>query len=315
MKITIIVPVYNTGRYLRQCLESILQQTHKDLQIICINDGSEDNSKQILNEFKKYDKRIRVVSQENRGYGAVLNRGIQMAEGDFINIVESDDFIDPFTIESFTCIAERCDWADVIKFAYWDYFENQDSTHKLSPSMSSNVASYLYPFRIAQYPELLLYHPSIWSCIYRRDFLIQKKIRFPEPPGAGWVDNPFFFSTLVSAEKILWSNEKHYYYRRTNPDCSSNLKDCRIPFQRLLEISAFLESQRDVSPVIWDYFYKRCLIYIETVMKNEYYVPDEINPLIFNLVNKIEFRKLQKPFFTDDERKIHSLFTKEGQKI
>lgn len=312
-KITVIVPVYNTGKYLEQCLESVLMQTYYNIQILCINDGSTDNSKDILQRFAEKDSRLQIINQDNRGYGAAVNKGLDLADGEYINIVESDDFLDPVTIESLYRFAKGFERAEIIKFAYWDYFDLADGTHKISPSCSSVVETHLYPFQISQYPELLIYHPSIWSCLYRHDFIRDNNLRFVEAPDAGWSDNPFFFASMLLAKNIIWSNEKHYYYRRTNPACSSNLIDCRIPFQRMLETGDFIEQNNITNPIILDYFYKRCLNYIQVVLDNPHYCPDVVNPFIIRLVSRIKPEILQNNFFTDDELRVYKLFYKEGK--
>lgn len=314
-KITVIVPIYNTEKYLNMCLESILSQTFSDLQIICINDGSTDNSLSILKQYASQDKRILLIDQENKGYGAAMNVGLNLADGQYIAIVESDDFIDQFMYEAMFQIADRCRDTDIIKFAYWDYYDNPDGTHRIEPSLSSRVETHLYPFKIEQYPELLIYHPSVWTCLYRREFLEAHKIRFIEPLGAGWSDNPFFFSTLIQAKKIIWSNEKHYYYRRTNPECSSNLKDCTIPFRRLWEILCFFDENNITNPVILDYFYKRCLIYAQDVVSNQYFDPDEMYKYMTKVISKIDPERLKQDFYTKEERRMHALFYRTKEEL
>ena len=93
-KITVIVPVYNVEKYLKKCLESIRNQTYRDLEIICINDGSRDHSLEICKEVAEKDSRIIILDQENKGLAAVRNRGIKEAVGNYLAFVDSDDFID-----------------------------------------------------------------------------------------------------------------------------------------------------------------------------------------------------------------------------
>ncbi|MCI8503195.1 MAG: glycosyltransferase, partial [Dorea sp.] len=94
-KVSIIIPVYNVERYLAECMESVVTQTLRDIEIICVNDGSTDGSFKILKEYEKRDKRVTLISQENRGYGYAMNRGIMHASGEYIGIVEPDDYIVP----------------------------------------------------------------------------------------------------------------------------------------------------------------------------------------------------------------------------
>ncbi len=93
-KVSIIVPVYNTEKYLRKCLISLVNQTLHDIEIICVNDGSTDNSLAVLNEFAKKDARIKVIDKENEGQSAARNLAIQQAQGEFLGFVDSDDWVD-----------------------------------------------------------------------------------------------------------------------------------------------------------------------------------------------------------------------------
>ena len=89
-KISIIIPIYNVEKYLRECLDSIVNQTLGDVEILCVNDGSPDNSLKILEEYAEKDKRIKIINKENGGYASAINAGLEVAEGEFIQIVESD---------------------------------------------------------------------------------------------------------------------------------------------------------------------------------------------------------------------------------
>ena len=106
-KVSIVVPIYNVEKYLRQCLNSIINQTLKDIEIICVNDGSTDLSTQIINEFAEKDNRIKIINKENSGYGASMNRGFDSATGEYLGIVESDDYADPCMFEKLYGIAKK----------------------------------------------------------------------------------------------------------------------------------------------------------------------------------------------------------------
>ena len=94
-KVSIVVPVYNVEKYLRECLDSLLAQKLKDIEIIVVNDGSTDSSADIAAEYAARDSRVRLISKENEGYGKTMNRGFSEARGEYVGIVESDDFADP----------------------------------------------------------------------------------------------------------------------------------------------------------------------------------------------------------------------------
>src|SRR5574344_179901 len=98
-KISVIVPVYNTEKYLAESLDSVIRQTFKDIEIICVDDGSTDNSSNILSKYAKKDSRIKVISQKNQGVITARNNAIKQAEGDYIYTLDSDDVIDETTLE------------------------------------------------------------------------------------------------------------------------------------------------------------------------------------------------------------------------
>ena len=105
--ISVLVPCCNVEKYLRQCLDSIINQTYTELEIICLNDGSTDSTPDILREYEKKDSRILVVDKPNSGYGATMNLGLKMAKGKYIGIVESDDYIEPSMYEILCKEAEK----------------------------------------------------------------------------------------------------------------------------------------------------------------------------------------------------------------
>ena len=112
-KVSIIVPVFNTENYLKECLESLINQTYKKLEIICINDGSSDNSQKILDEYAKKDSRIKVYNQKNSGEAATRNRGLELATGKYIAAIDSDDYCSLNFIAECVMLAENKN-ADII---------------------------------------------------------------------------------------------------------------------------------------------------------------------------------------------------------
>ena len=98
--ISIVIPVYNVAAYLPQCLDSLVNQTYRDLEIICVNDGSKDNSLEILQQYASQDSRIRIISRENRGIAASRNEALAQAQGDWVMFVDSDDWVDVQTCQS-----------------------------------------------------------------------------------------------------------------------------------------------------------------------------------------------------------------------
>ena len=128
--VSVIVPVYNAEKYLARCLDSLLGQTYKDLEIICVNDGSPDNSLAILHEYAAKDARIKVIDQPNRGVSAARNAGLACASGDFISFVDSDDALVSHCYE--TCMKHAADDVDVVAFSFAKVFgENKKEPQTL----------------------------------------------------------------------------------------------------------------------------------------------------------------------------------------
>lgn len=266
-KISVIVPVYNVENYLAQCLKSIIGQTLKDIEIICINDGSKDASLKVLEDFQQNDSRIFIISKKNEGYGAACNAGLRFARGEYISIIEPDDFIDENMYEDLYSLAKAND-VDIVKSAFYEYTDgsdnNKETVEKINWSDDYNMPNTV--FKVADCSQLLYFHPSIWSCIYRSEFLNKNNIRFVEAKGAGWVDNPFQIETLCLADRILYTDKPYYYYRLTNPSSSSNIVNIDNPFDRSDEVHSFLEKNNIENSDILAHLYKRELGYIHTVL-------------------------------------------------
>lgn len=217
-KISLLIPIYNVERYLPQCLDSAIGQTLEDIEIICINDGSTDRSPDIIREYASRDSRIRIIDKPNSGYGASMNRGLDEARGDYIGILESDDFFEPDALETLYRAAEYVN-ADVAKadfFFYWSIPEEKDERFGWVDDDAPEAAAPL------DYPEVFYRKPSIWSAIYRRDFLQRNGIRFLETPGASYQDAGFNFKVWACAGKVALVKRPVLHYRQDNEASSVN---------------------------------------------------------------------------------------------
>ena len=126
-KVSIIVPIYNVEAYLGQCLDSIRNQTFQDWECLMFSDGSKDDSISIMKSFAESDPRFKVIEKQNEGYGATCNRGIEMAQGEWVSIVEPDDFISPDMYERLlSSAASKQGTIDIIKGSYWLYYDGRD---------------------------------------------------------------------------------------------------------------------------------------------------------------------------------------------
>ena len=213
-RVSVLVPIYNVEKYLLQCLQSLSNQILDDMEIICLNDGSTDGSADILENFAKKEPRIRIVNKENTGYGNTMNQGIKLARGEYIGIVESDDFVDPDMFIELFALAKKYD-ADVVRSNYFEYRDGNDTVHEaVLPDETGFIIDPTEDTRI------FYQAPAIWSGIYRREFLLKEKIFFLETPGAAYQDASFNFKTLAAGGKIVLTDKPYLHYRRDNENSS-----------------------------------------------------------------------------------------------
>lgn len=216
-KISIIVPIYNVSKYLRRCLDSILAQTYRDLEIICVDDGSTDDSPGIIDEYAARDARIVPVHKANAGYGAAMNTGLDMASGEYIGIVESDDCILPDMYEKLVRAADG-EKLDFVKSDAYYWYETLDYKRNIHLAY---MEQYYNKVLDDTYRNIFFdFYMNIWTGIYRKDFLQAHDIRFNESPGASYQDNGFWMQTLMYAERAMWLGEAFYLYRQDNPEAS-----------------------------------------------------------------------------------------------
>ena len=215
-KVSIVVPVYNVEKYLPECLDSILAQSLKNIEVIVIDDGSPDNCGKIIDEYAKKDQRVVPIHQKNSGYSKSVNKGIQLAKGEYIGIIESDDWIEPNMYETLYLNAKQ-HHTDITKGGFWKYNstlpKSKQNEYYINPSKIDLRLAPKNAFHITEWPQLIAFHASIWSSIYRADFV--KKVKLEDTAGASYQDFPFMVETLCKAEKITvvpdgfvhWRNE------------------------------------------------------------------------------------------------------------
>lgn len=211
--ISIIVPIYNVEVYLEECLDSLTAQTFQNMEFLCINDGSTDNSLKILREYEEKDVRIKVINKENEGYGKTMNRGLEMASSPWIGIVESDDFVKSNMFEKLYEAAQNSR-ADLVKCNFYKYREKEGK----NIDYSREYPERFYEKEICplEEPEIYDAHCSIWAGIYRKSFLDENHIRFNETPGASYQDIAFQFKVLSSAQRVKIIEDALLYYRTDN---------------------------------------------------------------------------------------------------
>ena len=218
-KVSVIIPVYNVEKYLRQCLDSVVNQTLKDIEIICVDDGSTDYSSSILNEYAAKDNRIQVIHKANSGYGASVNIGFDKATGEYVAIVEPDDCILPNMYETLYKVATKTQ-ADMVRADYYTFKGNDDHRNKELCEIDFSKKNYNRCINPRDNMQVFNFKMYNWAGIYNRNFIEKYHIRHNETPGASFQDTGFWFQTFCYATKVYFVNEPFYMYRVDNPNAS-----------------------------------------------------------------------------------------------
>ena len=217
--VSIIVPIYNVEDYLEECMDSIIEQSLKNIEIICIDDGSTDQSGLIIEKYARMDSRIKVYHNSNVGYGRTMNFGLSKSTGEFIGIVEPDDYISSDMFEKLY-IAAKKNSVVFVKSNFKRFYGEKENRIFEEVLFSENKDYYNRVIIPREEPKVLFGTMNIWTGIYNREFLEKNSIRFNETPGASFQDNGFWFQTMTLAEKIYILDEFLYMNRRDNPNSS-----------------------------------------------------------------------------------------------
>lgn len=224
-KVSVILPIYNVSQYLRECLDSVVRQTLKELEIICVNDGSTDNSLEIIEEYAAKDERIVIITGPNGGYGKAMNKGLDRATGEYVGIVEPDDYVSLTMFEDLYRIAVE-NQLDMVKADFYRFERNEhgdmDMRYVYLDNTKQRYGELLHPY---QDPSIIRFTMNTWSGIYRRTMLDEYHIRHNETPGASYQDNGFFFQTMVQSKQAMIVNYPYYRNRQNNPNSSVNSRE------------------------------------------------------------------------------------------
>ena len=227
-KMTVIIPVYNTAPYLYRCLNSVINQRLRELEILVVNDGSTDNSLQILEEFAGKDARIKIINQKNQGPSVARNTGLECATGEYVTFLDSDDWFDPIMCYNMYRKALR-EKSDIVMCTL-TCIDSQTGQEVPDPYCNEIFLPQKY-FRQAFsvkdiLPDFLSLPVFACSKVYRRAFLEQHRLRFI--PHTFMEDNPFFFESFLHAERISALYARFYYYRINRSASTMSSKDERF---------------------------------------------------------------------------------------
>lgn len=263
IKVSIVIPVYNVEKYLKQCLDSVLNQTLKELEVICVDDGSTDGSLDILEQYSKKDKRLKIIAGTHTGPGAARNKGIEIAKGEYIGFVDSDDFVDETMFEKLYKKANSIN-ADIVicnldlyyvDTGYRKIYRDVDFYHELEMKNG---------FKPEEYPKIVR-SIAVWDRIYKLDFIKQFNLKNPE--NIIYEDALFSYQTSILANKIGVINEPLYMYRK---NAGASITDREIKNDKFkfdyLEISRRIKDfliEKDVYDIyftnFWNYHFEGAL--------------------------------------------------------
>jgi len=225
IKISVIIPVYNVEKYIKQCLDSVVNQTLKDIEIICIDDGSTDDSLNILEKYANKDDRIVIIANDHGGAGVARNTGLKIAKGNYVSFIDSDDWIEINTYEKLynTTISKD---ADMIFFKMLNYNNENDEFYS-TDYYDLTCLKELFTDSTYNYHDFKdkIFYIAVSPCnkLYKRRFLENINVKFPE--GLIFEDNPFFFNCILNAKKVLLYDEYLYFRRRIKNSVMSSIND------------------------------------------------------------------------------------------
>lgn len=242
--VSIIIPVYNTAKYLHQALDSVIYQTYQNLQIICVNDGSTDNSLSILKEYAKNDLRIEIITQRNSGLSSARNRGLESAKGDYVLFLDSDDWMDTDTVEK----ARRNLIDHDVDVVFWGYIKEYDNKsipvqvwHESRRFIGDSMQN--LTIRLVAPNEQDLHNPAqldsigtAWGKLYRREILVASTARFIDTQIIGSAEDVLYNIEVFSqARAAFYAADIYHHYRKNNSNSLTKTykKDLIIQWQDL----------------------------------------------------------------------------------
>ena len=225
-KISIIIPCYNVEKYLDKCMESILSQTLSDIEIICINDGSTDNSLDLLNKYASSDNRFTIINKKNEGVGIARNAGLKLAQGEYIYFVDPDDWLQNSGVLSKIYEKARSENLDILIFGGYSCRVTNGKEHITKGGYSLRYLPKKYLNKVFSYKDvkedIFKFPSTTWTKLYKHEFLKKNNTQFQTIP-VGQDQLPFFHA-MITTERIAVLDECLYCYRKNRPNSAMTEK-------------------------------------------------------------------------------------------
>ena len=299
-KISVILPVHNTARYLPECIDSVLNQSFEDFELICVNDESTDNSLDILNDYYKQDKRLIIITQENKGLSSARNTGLKSADGDYILFLDSDDYLSLNALNDLYSVAfEKSLDLVLFKIINFDDESREKSTYSYFELtvLKSMVADSVFSYEDVK-SRFFRIPVTAPGKLYKKELLDGMEFR----EGLIFEDNPFFIELMFKVKKAQVFDE-YLYMRRIRSDSITNsnffkFKDCVEVYNIIEQIIRKYGKYEELKGQL---FHRRCRdIYLRFSQ-----VPDEFKKDFFTII-KSDFTSKKEELKEDGTLKIAS---------
>lgn len=272
-KVSVIVPVLNVVRYIRKCMDSILNQTMHELEILVVDAASTDGTHEILEEYAERDPRVLLLNDDKLSTGYAKNLGIEMARAPYIAIVESDDYIELDMLEKMYDVAEKYQ-LDFVKANFSSFVEENGKCYEFPKTVSCYYDDYDINIDPRKDNHCFCWIMFEWLGLYRKEFLNHYHIRHNESPGAAFQDTGFWFLTMAYASRIYLMKESFYHYRCDN-------------------VNASVKNPKKVFDICYEYDY------IRGVLKEEHKVWQRVLPAYYRgffYDNMVVFNRIQEEY-------------------
>lgn len=277
IKISVVVPVYNAEPFLKEAMESLLNQTFKNFEIICVNDGSKDNSLEMLNDFASKDQRVRVIDKPNGGCGSARNMGLDNVRGEYIYFFDPDDYIDPTTFEKLYNNVIKND-SELVICNFVQFRDGEPINYNSGFNFKNILPNVDFNNYTCDYHEIknlvLNSFMAPWFKLYKREFL-ERYDDFRFDLNIAFDDVPFHVKSMIRATKISFVPEYFYYYRLSNPNSVNNTKTNQIDIFKIIDIvETFLKNEGyfdEFKSEFYNFKINHIMLYIISCNFEDYY--------------------------------------------
>lgn len=278
--VSVVVPVYNTEKYLKECVDSLQNQTLRDVELIFVDDGSTDHSVEILEAYQRNDSRIQILRQQNQYAGVARNNGMKLARGKYIIFLDSDDFFEPTMLEeAYNCAEQNCAEITVFSFQFYD-----DISGRLFPCRNQTFPSSVFSVHDCSERFTSEMYPAPWNKLYQREFIQKTGLQFQ--PVRKSNDTFFVLTTTYLADRITFLKRSLVYYRINNTtSLQGNVAVGRESFLKsLVSVKSELLNRDIFSGNVRSSFYYYCI----SAIKYYYRLGERNAPLLRNYFQAVK---------------------------